>query len=139
MQNNPSTDHSGRVVVAEDDAAMRDVLVCVLTAEGYDVEPYGRGDELLEGLLTSAARGCKPALVIADVCLPGLTGLAVLRELRERRYGAPVIVISAFCSEELLNDAIALGASVVLSKPFAIDDLRRVVRCFLPRARPTSP
>ena len=115
------------IVVADDDLEMRRVMASALEADGYEVNEYDRGDTLLEGL----SRARPPALLVADVCMPGENGLAVLRNLRERGYSVPIVLITGFGSEEILNDAFRLGASVVLSKPFAIEDLRRVVACFL--------
>jgi two-component system response regulator MprA len=137
VPNEPSFPPS-RVVLADDDRATRDVLSAALRADGYDIVEYERGDDLLRGLLEARACECTPALIITDVCMPGHNGLSVLRELRDCAYDVPIVVITASCSEETLNDAIHLGASIVLSKPFSIQDLRRIVECFLPR-RPGVP
>jgi two-component system, NtrC family, nitrogen regulation response regulator GlnG len=121
------------IVVADDDTETRQVMASALMADGYDVGEYDRGEALLEAL----AHARRPALIVADLCMPGENGLRVLRELREVGVGIPIVVITGLASEQTLNDAFRLGASVVLSKPFAVQDLRHLVACFLtPRTLP---
>lgn len=122
------------VVVADDDEGTRRILADALAADGYEVIEYSRGDTLLEAITCSRV----PALLVSDVCMPGESGLEVLRRLRETGSLIPVVLFTAFGSEELLNAAFRLGPSVVLSKPFAIDDMRRLVRSFLPRSHASS-
>ncbi len=119
------------IVLAEDDAALCGMMASALIADGYEVDSYARGDSLVAAL----SRTRTPALIVADLCLPGANGLAVLRALRSFRDSVPIVLITSFASEETLNDAFRMGASVVLSKPFAVDDLRHLVACFLTPAR----
>ena len=131
MHHPTNADVSKLIALAEDDAEMRSVIMDALVADGYEVGEYARGDTLLEGLLNAD----KPGLIVADVRMPGGDGLSVLRALRGIGYDVPIVVITGFACEQTLNDAFRLGASVVLSKPFAMEDLRHVVGCFLPPPR----
>lgn len=118
-------------MIADDDRAMRELLVHVLRLDGYCVDAYACGDALIEGLLETRAKGHTPELILCDFDMPGRSGLQVLQGLRERSLDAPIVLMTAFVSEQLLADAFGRGVSVVLSKPFSTDDLRRVVRCLV--------
>lgn len=128
----PSTRGSlGCVVVVDDDRAMRELLVHVLRLDGYRVAAFACGDALVDGLLETRAGGCTPELILCDFDMPGRNGLQTLRALRDHGLGTPTVLTTAFVSEEFLTDAFKHGVSVVLSKPFSTDDLRRVVRCLV--------
>jgi DNA-binding NtrC family response regulator len=113
-----------RILIADDDADMRDLLQEVLEDAGYDtlVAVDGRvalaqvevGREMLD-------------LVITDVRMPGVTGDQLLRVVRERRAEAPVIVITAFGSVEQAVEMVKAGAFQYLTKPFDPPDLLRAV------------
>jgi CheY-like chemotaxis protein len=110
---------------------MRALLVQVLRLDGYSVDAYGCGNALIEGLLEMSTSGRTPNLMLCDFDVSGRSALAVLQMLRGRGLNAPIVLTSSFVSEELLRDAFARGVSVVLSKPFSMHDLRRVVRCLM--------
>src|SRR5205085_2624541 len=86
------TDHSGRrslnVVIADDDRDTTVTLATILRDEGHEVHTVLRGDELLD-----LCRYVRPDAVIADIDMPGMSGYAVARELRERHGTlAPVLI-----------------------------------------------
>jgi two-component system response regulator FixJ len=136
MGDPPDYVHPPLIAVAEDDSALREVIVHALRTAGYDVCEYDRGDTLLERLLHPQSPARVPALVVTDNCMAGQSGITVLRDLRARGCMVPVVLITAFGSEELVNDAIRVGADVVLRKPFDIGDFLRIVACFFPPRRP---
>jgi CheY-like chemotaxis protein len=118
-----------RVVVAEDDADLRAMIVTALRGLGYDPVEAQTGAELLEhlsdALLTGdASRG--PDLVISDVRMPGLTGLGILTGLRQANWSRPFILMTAYADPGLREDAERLGAAF-FAKPFEIDDLVTLV------------
>jgi CheY-like chemotaxis protein len=117
----------GAILVAEDDPEMRRVVVETLRGAGHRVLEYDNGDRLCAAL----SHGGSPALIVVDILMPGCGGLCVLQRARQQGCTAPIVLITAFASEAVLNEAIASGASLVLSKPFAMEDLRTIVRCFL--------
>jgi PAS domain S-box-containing protein len=109
-----------RILVADDNADMRDYVVRLLEDEGWTVEAVTDGLAALE-----SARAHPPDLVLSDVMMPGLSGFALLRELRaDRRTNAlPVILLSARAGEEARVEGAASGADDYLVKPFSAQEL----------------
>lgn len=125
-----------RVLVAEDDREMREMIADFLAADGYEVIQAGDGSELVARLQEVAAepRGrLGLAVIISDVRMPCLDGLDVLVALRCARWCTPVILITAFGDEATHRQAQDLGAVEVLDKPFALERLRSLVRQIAPR------
>jgi DNA-binding response OmpR family regulator len=123
------------VAIAEDESPSREGLARVLSDDGYEVDCYSTAESMLEALGRARACGRSPALILTDIPRPGWLELRVLRELRRQGYRVPIVLMTACGSEEMLNDAFALGASIVLSKPFPAHDLLRIVGCFIPSGR----
>lgn len=121
-----------RVLVAEDDDAMRGMLVEALEEAGYRVYPVATGRELLACVRSRRAPCPEPDLVISDIRMPGITGLEVLRHLRKSDWTMPVIMITAFGDPETHARARFLGAAAVLDKPFDVDDLVDAARSIVP-------
>ena len=123
----------GPVLLAEDDQTMREMIASVLRSEGYEVREASNGNELWDLLVTELDDGPvrRPGLVIADIRMPGATGLAVLAALREHNHSMPVVLTTAFGDPETHAQADKLGAAIVLDKPFDLSDLRTVVRALL--------
>ena len=109
-----------RILLAEDDEAMRTMLAFMLTVEGFDVTPCFDGLELAERL--SRDRG-EVDLVISDIRMPGMTGLQLLEGLSSSQDSPPMILITAFGGEDTMAKAMRLGAAAVFSKPFDVTDL----------------
>lgn len=122
-----------RVVVAEDDPAMRDLLVERLSFDGAIVEEVGSGLALFDRLRAWYWTGDEPDLLVSDIRMPGMDGLSLLEALRARGYDLPVILITAFGDPDLHARARELGAASVIDKPFDIDDLRIAVAHFAGR------
>ena len=120
------------VLLAEDDAAMRDLIASDLRREGYEVveAPHAEGLFAHIGRLVTVGGGAPDsiAVIISDVRMPGLSGMDVLTAVRKASSKTPVILITAFGSEEIHHQAAELGARAVLDKPFAIEELRALVR-----------
>jgi DNA-binding NtrC family response regulator len=116
-----------RILLAEDDAAMRSLLAATLRGEGYDVTAVATANEVI---------GRLPAdLVISDQRMPGLSGLDLLEAIRAFDFHVPVILISAFPNRELHLEARRLGAYMVLEKPFQLDDFVAAVKSVAPIGR----
>lgn len=114
-----------RVLVAEDDDAMREVITEALIAKGYHVIEATNGPELRDWLRRSQQeQGFEPPpdLIISDVRMPGLSGLEVLSWLRQRDWSTPVILITAFGDPEAHHEAERLGATM-FNKPVAVESL----------------
>jgi signal transduction histidine kinase/DNA-binding response OmpR family regulator len=114
-----SGSHNVKILVADDNADMRDYVARLLAVE-YDVETAPDGDVALQ-----AARARTPDLVLADIMMPGLDGLGLLRELRadERTSHVPVILLSARAGEESTVEGLDAGADDYLVKPFTSREL----------------
>jgi DNA-binding response OmpR family regulator len=126
--------HRPRILVAEDDAAMRQLLAVALRSEGYHVVAVHDSRELLEKLGSATLSHHGYDAIVSDIRMPGPSGLEVLRGLRAARDRTPVVLITAFGSEETHARAAEIGASAILDKPFALEDLLGLVAQLLPEA-----
>ena len=129
---------SVHVLIAEDDDDFRDLLTSVLRQDGYRVTAVGAGVPLLDALLSACRRGeDAPSLVISDERMPGIRGLQALHRARNHGMTLPMVLITAFGDEALIDRAAKIGV-VVIRKPFEIDDLRIVARFLTAPARRAS-
>jgi two-component system, NtrC family, response regulator AtoC len=112
-----------RVLVVDDEEALRHVLTVMLTDAGYDVRAVGRADAALGELEAS-----EPDVVLTDVRMPGMSGLELLAEIRRRAPDVTVIVMSAYGSLETAVEAMKAGAYDYVSKPFRQDEVVLVLR-----------
>jgi excisionase family DNA binding protein len=104
-----------RVLVVDDEANIRDLLSKTLALAEYDVDLAPDGKTALERL-----RIIPYDLLIADLKMPGVDGLAVIREARRLKADIPVIIITGFSSEASAIEAVNLGVSGYLTKPFRV-------------------
>ena len=118
-----------RVLLAEDEAVLRDFVSRNLRARGFTVVEATNGLEAL-GLFASE----QPHLLILDVMMPRLDGLEVCRRVRETSI-VPIIVLTALDAESDKVTAFDLGADDYLSKPFGVDELLARVRAVLRRSQ----
>lgn len=110
------------VLVVDDEPAMRTALSESLRRKGYLVTQATDGREALDRVVET-----HPWLVLTDMKMPRLGGIALVREIKKRTPGTHVVVMTAFGSVETAVEAIKLGASDFLLKPFAADALDQVV------------
>jgi len=107
-----------RVMVIDDDPGLREYMEALVTRQGYDVVAVAGGEEALR-VLDEAS----PDLVTLDVVLPGMDGLETLRELKKRIAHVPVIMLSGHGQARTIVEAMRLGASDFLRKPFEAEEL----------------
>ncbi|WP_374238299.1 SpoIIE family protein phosphatase [Mycobacterium sp. PSTR-4-N] len=121
-----------RVLVADDNADMRDYLTRLLRSDGYQVDTVTDGVRALESV-----RADPPEMVISDVMMPGLDGLALVSALRaDRRTAAvPVLLLSARAGQEASISGLQAGADDYMVKPFAAAELLARVRANVELAR----
>ena len=122
-----------RVLVVDDDPAVREALVRRLAFEGYEVDAARDGLEALDRL--AGDRGAHPDLVLLDVTMPGLDGLTATRRIRAAGDTVPILLLTA---RDTLGDRVAgldTGADDYLAKPFSGDELLARVRALLRRGR----
>lgn len=118
------------ILVIEDDRSLREGLALNLGLHGYRVVTARDGDEGL-----SKALDTRPDLLVLDVMLPGLSGLEVLAELRERGRDVPVLILSARGGTGHKVEGLRLGADDYLGKPFELSELLARVEAQLRRRR----
>jgi FixJ family two-component response regulator len=106
------------VAVIDDDEALCLSIVDLLRSTGYRAEPFTSA----ETFLTSSDIS-DPDCIVADVHMPGMGGLNLVRELRKRRVKTPVILITALPDEYIDHQAHWSGARFLLRKPFEADSL----------------
>ena len=104
-----------RVLVVDDEASIRDMLAKALGLADYDVETVADGRGAIERLRVAAYD-----LLVTDLRMPGIDGLTVIREARRLRADLPVIIITGYSSESAAIEAIDLGVSGYLTKPFRV-------------------
>ena len=123
-----TTDRKIRILCVEDDPQMRTFLLAQLRARGHQVQAVRDGAQAID-----QAAIFEPELVLLDLALPTLDGLAFLRRLREWSK-APVIVLSARDEESVKIRALDSGADDYLTKPFSLNELLARVRAAMRRA-----
>jgi two-component system response regulator MprA len=121
-----------RILVVEDDTRLAATLERVLAAEGHEVERVGDGLEALK-----RAREQSFDLVVLDVMLPSLDGVAVCRRLRATAQ-VPVLMLTALAGTDERVRGLDAGADDYLVKPFAYEELLARVRALLRRATPSD-
>ena len=122
-----------RVLVVDDEPALRDALVRALRSEGYHVSSAEDGRGALERIGDE-----HPDLIVLDVLMPVMDGLEVARALRRRGDRTPVLVLTARDSVSDRVEGLDAGADDYLVKPFALDELLARIRALLRRSTPAS-
>jgi two-component system response regulator AtoC len=121
-----------RILIADDSAAIRDVLREALIDEGYDVSEAASGDDVLAEFNGNGTP--KPDLVLMDIRMPGKDGIEVLRALRASREAElPIIVMTAFGSASTAIEAMKLGAFDYIAKPFELEEVTVAIERFFER------
>ncbi|HXZ80236.1 MAG TPA: response regulator transcription factor [Terriglobales bacterium] len=123
---NPSPDHR-RILVVDDEPQITRVLRTTLGAQGYDIRTANDGEQALEVL-----RDWTPHLVITDLAMPNLDGIALCRKIREKSQ-LPIIVLSVRGQERNKVEALDAGADDYVTKPFSMKELVARVRAHLRR------
>ena len=119
-----------RVLVVDDERSMRDLLAIMLRQAGHDVTVAEGGEQAIEAFKSEAFD-----LVITDLRMRRVDGLAVLRAAKELSPQTVVLVITAFASTETAVEAMKLGAYDYITKPFKMDEVRLIIANALERKR----
>ena len=122
-----------RVLIADDDLEMRELLALSLRQSGYEVELVANGNELLQRL-EHMREDTPPDVVITDMQMPGWGGLQVLPWVRAWSPRTALVLITAFADREVRTLASALGADAVLDKPFDLGALKEAIDALLAKA-----
>ena len=116
-----------KILIVDDDPAIREILAAYLRREGHQVVEAERGDEAL-------IKAGSAELLILDLMLPGLDGWSVARQLREAGFEAPILMLTARGEEEERVRGFELGADDYVTKPFSPREVVARVRALLRRA-----
>ena len=122
-----------RILVAEDERDIRELINFTLMFAGHTVTLAANGEEALQKLAEA-----NPELIMLDVRMPRMTGYEACRQIRliEAYTAVPVIMLSAKGQDEEMQSGIDAGATAYLLKPFSPDDLARKISGFL---KPPTP
>ncbi|MCW5773860.1 MAG: response regulator transcription factor [Rhodospirillaceae bacterium] len=110
------------VFVVDDDEAVRQGLGALLRAKGYGVEAFASADEFLAAMPSS-----RPACLLVDIRMPGMSGLELQREMKRRDAALPVVVVTGHGDVPAAVAALKAGAVDFLEKPFDADALLAAV------------
>jgi two-component system, OmpR family, response regulator MprA len=119
------------VLLVDDDAPIRRMLERTLAAEGYEVAAAADG-----GAALARVERSMPDVIVLDVAMPGIDGLAVTRRLRAKGLNVPILLLTA---RDALHERVAgldAGADDYLVKPFEVDELTARTRALLRRNQP---
>jgi two-component system response regulator MprA len=116
------------VLVVDDDAPIRRMLERTLAGEGYDVSSAADGGEALVSVERSV-----PDLVVLDVAMPGIDGVAVCRRIRGKHVTVPILLLTARDGVDERVAGLDAGADDYLVKPFAVEELLARIRALLRR------
>jgi DNA-binding NtrC family response regulator len=119
-----------RILIIDDEAGIRESLETLLSLEGYSIETANDGEA---GLNAIGQRSYD--LVLLDLALPGMNGIEVLGQIRERYSDLPVIMITAFGTVTNVVDAIRAGAQNFVQKPWDNEKLLADIRAAIARYR----
>ena len=117
-----------KILVVDDERAVRESLRRALALEGYDVDLAADGEEALESV-----RRAEPDALILDVLMPGVDGLEVSRRLRRSGSKVPILMLTARDAIENRVEGLDAGADDYVTKPFALEELLARVRALLRR------
>jgi two-component system, OmpR family, response regulator MprA len=120
-----------RVLVVDDDRAVRDALRRALTLGGYEVQVSEDGEQALELVVQQV-----PDAVVLDVGMPGIDGLEVCRRLRRLGNRVPILILTARDAVADRIDGLDVGADDYMVKPFDVEELKARLRALLRRASP---
>src|SRR2546425_4112237 len=119
-----------RVLVVDDERSMRELLAIMLKQAGHDVTVADGGEAAIRALQSNTFD-----LVITDLRMRQVDGLAVLRATKEHSPQTVVLVVTAFASTETAVEAMKLGAYDYLTKPFKLDEIKLTIANALERKR----
>lgn len=122
--------HKPRILIVEDEVAIRVGLIDVFVYHGFEVDSAAEGPEGLEKALTGTFD-----MILLDVMLPGMNGFDICNRIRERSKDQPIIMLTAKTSDEDIVQGLRLGADDYVAKPFSVAQLVLRVQAVLRRSR----
>ena len=117
------------ILIVEDDPHILLGLEEVLKSEGYEVASCNRGDRALDAVARH-----RPGLVVLDVMLPGVSGYDICKQLRAKKFAAPILMLTAKGQEIDKVVGLDLGADDYVTKPFGVRELLARIQALLRRS-----
>jgi len=114
------------ILIIEDNENLRDLYSSVLKELGIDVHFSNDGENAFKKIAQK-----EYDLYIVDIFLPTITGLEVIKVIRERYKKAKILIVSAAATDAIAEEAMRLGAAALLRKPFRLKELREIVERFI--------
>jgi DNA-binding NtrC family response regulator len=122
MEQSRNPDRGAKILIIEDDDEMRSLLKDFIEEEGYEADSVEKGTFAFRKLMTESFD-----LIITDIRMPGYSGLEILPELKRLQPDIPIVVITAFGSEEVYRKALSRGAYAYLEKPIHFHQLKELI------------
>jgi DNA-binding NtrC family response regulator len=122
MDQSKNSNRIAKILIIEDDDEMRSLLKDFLEEEGYEADSVEKATYAFTKLMTGFFD-----LIITDIRMPGYSGLEILPELKRLQPGIPIVVITAFGSEEVYRKALSRGAHAYLEKPIHFNKLKGLI------------
>jgi DNA-binding response OmpR family regulator len=129
-QREPIMRNKPRILIVEDENAIRSGLMDVFVYHGYDVEAAEDGPAGLDRALSG-----RFDLILLDIMLPGMDGFEICNRIRARDRDQPIIMLTAKTGDEDIIQGLSLGADDYVAKPFSVTELVLRVQAVLRRAR----
>jgi len=107
-----------RILVADDEKEIRDFLVDSLQPHGFDVQAAENGIQAVDII-----RNGHIDIAFLDIRMPGLNGVDALREIARTKPETQVVMITGYCDDNQVQEALALGSFLCLLKPFKVQDV----------------
>lgn len=116
------------ILIADDSADIRTIMRYLLNDLGFTVVEAADGNEAVR-----LARQCRPALILLDLCMPGLDGWEVAIQLRAdpALEEVPILAMTAYHAASAIRSALLAGCQQVVAKPFELHDISRVIAALL--------
>lgn len=124
---------AGKILVVDDEKSMCDFMEIMLSKEGYEVETTVSGSEAIQRTSSS-----KYDLIIADLMMPEMSGLDLLKKIKKGRPNQDMIVMTAFASVDTAIEAMREGALDYITKPFKVDEIKLVIEKSVSRQKLTE-
>ena len=121
-----------RILVVDDEEAVRDLLAKTLAAADYEVDTAADGPSAIDCLKSNGYD-----LLVTDIRMPGMDGLSVIREGRRQSADLPIVVITGYSTEATAIEALNLGVSGYLTKPFRLQKVLQLAARALGEPEPT--
>lgn len=111
------------LLIADDEPDLLEQLVELMSGFGYPILTAKDGKEMLE---KASDTSNNVLAILSDIKMPVMTGLDVLKILREKQIETPIVFLTGYSSKDLVVEALRLGAMDFLEKPFDYDELKKV-------------